>query len=56
MRNYSAMLTENLERCVDELEREIGDAYDRVLLKGEDVAEHLRVARAALDKKKQEVG
>lgn len=45
MRNYGAMKMDKLVRCIAELERGSGDAYDRCMSKGGDPAEDLRVAR-----------
>jgi ATP-dependent DNA ligase len=47
MRNYRAMHPPKLARCIAELEAREGDAYQRVVDKGEDVESHLNAARDA---------
>jgi hypothetical protein len=46
MRNYKAMGNDKLSTCVRELAFKQGDAYQRVLDKGGDLAQHRRAARA----------
>jgi ATP-dependent DNA ligase len=47
MRNYRAMNPDKLAKCLSELEAQSGDAYDRVVAKGEDLESHLNAARDA---------
>lgn len=47
MRNYRAMNPDKLGRCLSELVNCNGDAYDRVVQRGEDLEAHLNTARSA---------
>lgn len=49
MRNYAAMGTPKLERCIRELDERRGDAWDRCRRAFGDVDEHLAEARHARD-------
>lgn len=47
MRNYRAMNPAKLERVLGELEARSGDAFERVVNKGDDLDAHLNAARSA---------
>ena len=51
MCNYRAMNPEKLQRCIHELQNKHGDAWERVVSKGESVDAHLSAALSAASMK-----
>jgi hypothetical protein len=51
MRNYRAMSPDKLLKCHSQMVMQEGDAYERVVAKGEDYASHLNAITDAMTEK-----